>query len=171
MDERTSQPEAWPAELRVAGGNGGQQPIYVHTAPASAVGWKISTIVLAVSTVVLAILLSGQLAAPQQVAAPEASVPVEQAPVPSNEAPPISDVSQLVGTLGFAIMQSYSQEGGWPEAVSADKDGVVTTAEGIELGTLPRDCNLAYVVADDGSSFTLTLVDKDGESAVFGPAA
>lgn len=173
MDETTSQPDAWPAELRAASGSTSQQPIYVHTAPSSAIGWKLATMVLGVSTVVLAILLSGQLASPQPAPVAVSQTPVAESPTPapSDSGPPISDVSQLVGSLGFAIMQNYTRETGWPASVTADDDGVVSTSDDIELGTIPEGYGVSYSISDDAASFTLTLVDADGESAIFGPAS
>ncbi len=143
----------------------------VNEKNASGVGWKISSIVFGTSTVVLAILLSGQLAAPQiyYQSVPQATTTVTSNPEPT-EAPQISNVSQLVGALGLVLMQNYSSETGWPEDVTVI-DGKAVTAEGIELGVVPAGTILTYVRAADGSGFTLTVEDESGESAVFGPAA
>ena len=145
----------------------------VNEKNASGVGWKISSIVFGTSTVVLAILLSGQLAVHQIVyqSTPETTITATSDPEPEPTEPPqLSTVSQLVGALGLVLMQNYSSETGWPEDVTII-DGKAVTAEGIELGEVPDGTILTYVRSADGSGFTLTVEDESGESAVFGPAA
>jgi hypothetical protein len=134
------------------------------------VGWKVASFVFGTSTVVLAILLSGQLAAPRPTTqdAPPATT-LTPSPTAS-EAPQISDVSQLVGAFGLVLMQHYSIETGWPTSIDVI-DGKAVTNDGVELGVVPDDMTLTYVLADDGSSFILTLEDAAGNSAVFGPAS
>lgn len=137
------------------------------------VAWKIATFVFGAATVVLAILLAGQLATPRVAydAAPGAQQPTgESTTAPTVEPPVISDVSTQVGALGLVIMQNYSTEAGWPEDVAL-VGGTASTSEGIVLGEVPENWTLTYERAADGSGFTLTLEDENGETAVFGPAA
>jgi len=137
------------------------------------VAWKLATFVFGAATVVLAILLAGQLASPR--VTPDTADPAQQSTdtsttAPTIEPPAISDVSTQVGALGLGIMQNYNTAAGWPADVTLD-GGTASTAEGIVLGEVPESWKLTYERAADGSGFTLTLEDENGETAVFGPAA
>lgn len=172
MPEQPTEPQPGSPEWLLARTPTAAQP--VAASAGAGVGWKIGTIVFGATTVVLAILLSGQLAAPTIIYqnGADASQTGAPAPVasPTVEAPQLTSVSQRVGELGLVIMQNYSAESGWPAGVEV-ADGNAVTAEGIVLGEVANDWILTYSVSADGSGFTLTLEDENGESAVFGPAA
>jgi len=135
--------------------------------------WKLAALVFGSSTVFLAIILAGQLATPRFVYGPdEVNVQPSDTTTPEAEieTPVVSEVSARVGELGLVIMQNYSLDRGWPADVTVT-NGTATTAEDVILGDIPISWILTYALAEDGSGFTLTLEDEDGQSAVFGPAA
>ncbi len=168
MNETASSETVDPTQWRPGDGTlEGRGPV---TRGSIGVGWKVATLVFGASTVVLAILLSGQLARPVVYQAPPAAVEDSSTPTPAPTAV-ISDVSQLVGTMGFAIIQNYTAETGWPTTVTVDDNGAASTPEGVVLGTVPKDYKLSYSLSDDKTAFTLRLEDANGESAEFGPAA
>jgi len=153
----------------------GTQTLIVQAPKATGTGWKVATFVFGTATVILAIMLSGQLIglSPLLPGADPGATPQASAPAPAEtaSAPPTTDANQIVGEIGLQIMSLYNAQDGWPATVEVDGELSVVAEDGTVLGEVPSGTSLTYELIDGGAAFSLVVIDVEGETAEFNTAA
>ena len=126
-------------------------------------GWRIATLALAATSVVLAMVLAGQLSGQAQLATrgdlSQLTLPLTSPTLPTGE-----DLIPLVHSIDAQLTSNYSAEAGWPSTITVDAAGTARTSDGIVIGTVPAGCLLTYEAPESGG-YSLTLALPSGQSA------
>jgi hypothetical protein len=136
-----------------------QNPPRLRSGGAANLGWKIATLVLGISTIVLAISLAGF----TSVAAAPRTVVVGPPPSPSanpTKAPKTTPQTiEWVGGLVFTIKRVYSADTGWPRELFEAPDGTIRNVQGQILGSMPAGVHFGFAFDKEFGSYTITVVD------------
>jgi len=138
------------------------EPHYVVT-KSTALGWKLATLVLAISTIVLAMVLAGQLAGQAYLAEQGELSP--QQPAPAAVAELDGDaLGPMVNALDAELNAKYSASTGWPSSLSVDDAGTVRTPDGTVIGAIPAGYTLLYDAPESGG-YSLNIALPSGQSS------
>ena len=127
----------------------------------SGLAWRVTTIAFAGISLALALLLYGFASGAVQPSREEIQGVTE--PLPVVVQPTGEELVQIAVGLGAVLESNHTAGTGWPSTIHPDESGLVTTADGTVLGTIPIDTFLSYDAPPAGGfALGLRLVTGEG---------